>query len=68
MSLTYQHGVDKLWIVNVGDLKPMEYPISFFLDMAMEFPTNLHADNLREHTEKWCAEQFGENMPKNRLG
>ncbi len=22
------------WIVNVGDLKPMEYPIQFFLDMA----------------------------------
>lgn len=63
MSLTYQHGVDKLWIVNVGDLKPMEYPISFFLDMAWN-PNQFTADNLREHTEKWCAEQFGERYAK----
>jgi hypothetical protein len=63
MSLTYRHGVDKLWIVNVGDLKPMEYPISFFLDMAWN-PNQFTADNLREHTEKWCAEQFGEKYAK----
>ncbi len=63
MNLTYQHGVDKLWIVNVGDLKPMEYPISFFLDMAWN-PNQFTADNLREHTEKWCAEQFGERYAK----
>lgn len=30
MNLTYRHGVKELWIVNVGDLKPMEYPIQFF--------------------------------------
>ena len=30
MNLSYEHGVDKIWIVNVGDLKPMEFPISFF--------------------------------------
>lgn len=28
------YGVDKLWVLNVGDLKPMEYPISLFMDMA----------------------------------
>ena len=31
MNLSYQWGVDDLWIVNVGDIKPMELPISFFL-------------------------------------
>ena len=34
LQLTYDYGVDKLWILNVGDLKPMEYPITLFLDMA----------------------------------
>lgn len=63
MNLTYSHGVDKLWIVNVGDLKPMEYPISFFLDMAWN-PNQFTADNLPEHTEKWCAQQFGEKYVK----
>ncbi|WP_238480299.1 glycosyl hydrolase 115 family protein [Mangrovibacterium lignilyticum] len=60
MNLTYSHGVDKVWIVNVGDLKPMEYPISFFLDMAWN-PDQFNAQNLFQHTVNWCAEQFGEN-------
>ncbi len=34
MNLAYQYGADRIWIVNVGDLKPMELPISFFLDFA----------------------------------
>jgi hypothetical protein len=63
MNLTYAHGVDKLWVVNVGDLKPMEYPISFFLDMAWD-PRRYNAGNLSEHTENWCKEQFGESYAK----
>jgi len=63
MNLTYQYGVDKIWVVNVGDLKPMEYPISFFLDMAWN-PNRFHPDNLALHTEQWCAQQFGEKYAK----
>ena len=63
MNLTYQYGVDKIWVVNVGDLKPMEYPISFFLDMAWN-PNRFNADNLVQHTEEWCAQQFGEKYAK----
>jgi len=63
MNLTYEYGVDRLWVVNVGDLKPMEYPISFFLDMAWN-PKRFNANNLLEHTEQWCAQQFGEKYAK----
>jgi hypothetical protein len=63
MSLTYAHGVDKLWVVNVGDLKPMEFPISFFLDMAWA-PQRFNPDNLMQYTEQWCAQQFGEEYAK----
>ena len=59
MNLTYSQGVDKIWVVNVGDLKPMEYPISFFLDMAWN-PGRFNETNLLEHTEIWCKQQFGE--------
>src|SRR5438132_5389105 len=31
MNLAYHYGADRIWIVNVGDLKPMELPIDFFL-------------------------------------
>lgn len=61
MQLTYSYGVDKLWVLNVGDLKPMEYPISLFLDMAWN-PSSFNAANLLDHTREWCAEQFGETQ------
>lgn len=58
MNLTYRYGVNKVWIVNVGDLKPMEYPISFFLDMAWN-PERFDETNLLQHTEIWSEQQFG---------
>ena len=63
MNLTYTHGVDRIWVVNVGDLKPMEYPISFFLDMAWN-PSRFNPQNLLDHTEKWCEQQFGSKYAK----
>lgn len=59
LSLTYQYGVDKLWVLNVGDLKPMEYPITFFMDFAWN-PERYNASNLLEHPKRFCAQQFGE--------
>lgn len=59
MQLTYEYGVDQLWVLNVGDLKPMEYPITLFLDMAWN-PTKYTAENLKDHTRAFCAQQFGD--------
>lgn len=61
LQLTYDYGVDKLWVVNVGDLKPMEYPITLYLDMAWN-PTKFNAENLLDHTLEFCKQQFGENQ------
>lgn len=58
MHLAYRHGADRIWIVNVGDLKPMEFPISFFLDYAWN-PDRLPADKLPEYTLRWAEQQFG---------
>jgi hypothetical protein len=58
MMLTYDYGVRELWVVNVGDLKPMEYPITFFLDMAWE-PKRFNENNLFQHTVDFCRQQFG---------
>lgn len=58
MRLTYEYGVDKIWVLNVGDLKPMEYPISLFLDMAWR-PYKYDASTLLDHTLEFCEQQFG---------
>lgn len=59
LHLTYEYGVDKLWILNVGDLKPMEYPITLFMDMAWN-PREYTVDNFMEHSRRFCAQLFGE--------
>lgn len=59
LHLTYEYGVDKLWVVNVGDIKPMEYPITLFMDMAWN-PNEYEANNILDHARKYCVTQFGE--------
>jgi len=61
MQLTYRYGVDKLWVLNVGDLKPMEYPIQLFLDMAWN-PLEYNAQTLLDHTREFCARTFGQDQ------
>lgn len=57
MHLAWEYGVNRIWIVNVGDLKPMELPISFFLDYAWD--PSAYTTDPRGYTEKWAAQQFG---------
>ncbi len=63
MNLAYEYGIDRMWILNVGDLKPMEYPIQLFLDMAWR-PADFTSDNFRDHTLEFCRSCFGEQEAK----
>lgn len=58
MQLAYDYGIEEMWILNVGDLKPMEYPITLFLDMAWN-PRAFSNENLLDHTRRFFAAQFG---------
>lgn len=58
MELADEAGADRLWIVNVGDIKPMEFPLSFFLDMAWN-PKAMTPAALKAYPETWAAQQFG---------
>ncbi|HEY6953617.1 MAG TPA: glycosyl hydrolase 115 family protein, partial [Flavisolibacter sp.] len=59
MHLAYEYGVDKIWIVNVGDLKPMELPISFFLGYAYN-TGKWNENNITDFFTQWARQQFGE--------
>ena len=39
LNQAYQSGIDRIWIINVGDLKPKEMPISFIMDYAWYGPS-----------------------------
>ncbi len=61
LQVTYDYGVDKMWILNVGDIKPMEFPMSFFLDMAWN-PKQFNENNIKDYTRRFCSQQFGEDQ------
>jgi len=63
MHLAYSYGVNQLWIVNVGDIKPMEFPTQFFLDYAWS-PVAWPAERLPEYTRLWAERQFGDKYAK----
>jgi hypothetical protein len=58
MDLAHAYGANRIWVVNVGDLKPMEFPIEFFLDYARD-PGRWNQDNLSTYTGLWAARNFG---------
>ncbi len=63
MHLAWEYNARQIWIVNVGDIKPMEFPISFFLDYAWN-PEKIGADDLQIYAEYWSASQFGSTHAK----
>jgi hypothetical protein len=62
MNLAYEWGVKDLWIVNVGDIKPMELPISFFLNFAWN--TDMSAAGIPPFYESWAEQQFGKKYAR----
>jgi len=58
MSMAYQYGADRIWVVNVGDLKPMEFPIEFFLHLAWN-PPAWSPDKIAEYSRAWGEREFG---------
>ncbi|WP_121119546.1 glycosyl hydrolase 115 family protein [Croceibacterium ferulae] len=58
MGRAWDNGARRMWIVNSGDIKPIEYLSQYFLDLA--FDADLFARDPREHLRSFMAEQFGE--------
>lgn len=58
MDLAYRRGARSMWIANVGDIKPMEYPLGFFLAMAWN-PEAVTPATLAAYPEAWANATFG---------
>lgn len=66
MRAAYQHHVRKMWIVNVGDIKPGEYQTELFLDMAWDIH-KVTEIGVEKHLENWLQRSFGEQTGKKLL-
>ncbi len=58
LNLAYQTGIDRIWIINVGDLKPKEMPIDFIMHYAWN-PDDYPADKMDQYMVDWARSIFG---------
>jgi hypothetical protein len=58
LHLAYESGVERMWMVNVGDLKNDEHPLQFFLDYAWH-PERYPVEKLESWETAWAEAQFG---------
>ncbi|MDP3177705.1 MAG: glycosyl hydrolase 115 family protein, partial [Spirochaetaceae bacterium] len=58
MGLAREAGADRLWIANVGDLKPLERQAEFFLELARN-PDAWDARDAAGYAEAWAGRIFG---------
>jgi hypothetical protein len=54
----YEHGADRMWIFNVGDLKSIENGLSFAMDVAWDV-NRWDADDVGDFLVEWAGRQFG---------
>ena len=59
MMKAYQLEAKNIWVLNVGDIKPSEYNIQLFLDMAYDAPAFKQPEHIQEHMKEWYREIFG---------
>ena len=58
LKKAYDHGADRYWLLNVGDIKPMELGIQTFMDMAWNIH-NFSFDNVNRHQSNLLEQLFG---------
>lgn len=64
MTKAYQNGSNRLWVLNVGDIKPAEYNIQLFLDMAYNEKPFEESSYSKKHMYQWHQKIFGEANAK----
>lgn len=60
LTSAYEYGIRKLWICNVGDIRPVELPLSYFMDLAFDYDYWQAPNKTGEYLEKWVKQQFSE--------
>lgn len=61
MQLAYARQADRIWILNVGDLKPLEIPINHFMDLAYNTPQWSY-DSVPTWLTAWATREFGSEL------
>ena len=62
MCMAYEYGVRDLWIVNVGDIKGNEYPLSYFMALASDYERWSGEEAVEEYVTSFIRFMSGGNI------
>lgn len=62
MMKSLKTGANKLWVLNVGDIKPLEYDMTLFLDMAYDPGPFQDSRYSKTHLHNWAGKVFGKEQ------
>ena len=63
MRRAWDYGARKIWALNVGDIKPAEYDIEFFMDMAWNLD-KVSSEGVTAHLKHWLERELGTSCAK----
>ena len=61
MNEAYDRGIQKMWIINVGDIKPGEYLLELLMDVAWDLD-GVRRIGWQEHERRFLAREFGRSI------
>lgn len=61
LKKAYDKGIQKIWILNVGDIKPAEYQIELFMDMAWNID-EVSKIGVKSHLQNFLKREFGNSI------
>ena len=69
MTMAYDYGIRDLWIVNLGDIKGLEYPLCYFLSLAYDFEKygTTARNSVEGFVKDWVKQQYGDWFDENQL-
>ncbi|KAH7310735.1 hypothetical protein B0I35DRAFT_378520 [Stachybotrys elegans] len=58
LTAAHRHGVQKIWVFNVGDIKPMELPASFAMALAWDI-NSIQPHTIPDFFDRYALREFG---------
>ena len=58
LTTAYRHGIQRMWVLNVGDIKPAEYQIELFCDLAWNVQ-RVEEMGIHKHLHDFMVREFG---------
>ncbi|KAI1751614.1 hypothetical protein F4782DRAFT_504612 [Xylaria castorea] len=54
----YQRGTDRIWVINIADIKPLEMPFGFIMDLAWN-TSSIDFNSIPNYLEAFASREFG---------